>query len=464
MAKTKRLGDTNPATEVIRKCFFAVKNDPNNTFSFHKPEGVNWNFEQVYKRLRDDHPELWQEYGRPDTARLRQFFRNEITKYNTEQGERGTRPGECRRGVFFFPFIMTCCLIFIFCICSPPAQSNHVRRFMCETGFEEEEYSPDADDNFDDFDFQSVASDEQPSDLSDIDDLKMPPKRASRDPTPSKKKAAAATAGSSSAGRIVKSGEDMTTVLIYANGFDRHVMLMRLVRTNGAEAELIADGGAIQINESWPAWLFKKALLTQKSVTKGAPELKISSDAIVASHCKQIAAIKPDPQKPTIDSVVVPLPFLCKPINDTSNYVERKNGLYVFEIEDCHIMFIFLKDASASYQKDKKKKTKATKIDIGSLNIDSDNSDDDPDYDPEEDDWYDPDADAAVYMEDLVRIFGNVRDAQAAVNALNAGGEEREKYLKIIYHMKKIRDHVSGDSGGGGMDVDDEEGEEDDGL
>ena len=97
MAKKKRLGDTNPATEIIRKCLFDVKNDPNNTFSFHKPEGVNWNFDLVYKRLQDKHPNLWQEYGRPDTARLRQFFKNEITKYNTEQGERGTRPGEYRR-------------------------------------------------------------------------------------------------------------------------------------------------------------------------------------------------------------------------------------------------------------------------------------------------------------------------------------------------------------------------------
>ena len=63
--------------------------------------------------------------------------------------------------------------------------------------------------NFDDFEFNSVASSEQLSDVSDIEEQKMPPKRTSRGPTTSKKKAAAATAGSSSAGRIVKSGDDV---------------------------------------------------------------------------------------------------------------------------------------------------------------------------------------------------------------------------------------------------------------
>ena len=320
---------------------------------------------------------------------------------------------------------------------------------------DEEEYSPDADEHFDEFEFNSVASDEQLSDVSDIEEQKMPPKQKPRDPTPSRKKAATAKAGSSSAGRVVKSGEDMTTVMTYGHEFGKCVMLIRVVRTNDAEAELIADGAAVQINESWPEWLFNKALLTQKNVIKGAPELKTSTAALVASHCEQIAEIKPDPQEATVDSTVIGLPFLCKPFHDTSNYVERKNGLYVFEMMGCHIMFVFLKDASASYQKEKKKKTKATKIDIGGLNLDSDDSDEDPDYNPEDrDDWYDPDADANVFIEDFVEIFGNARDAQRAVDALNAGGEEREKYLKIIYHMKKIRDAAAGS---GPMDEEDDD-------
>ena len=105
-------------------------------------------------------------------------------------------------------------------------------------------------------------------------------------------------------------------------------------------------------------------------------------------------------------------------------------------------MFIFLKDAPASYQKDKKKKTKATKIDIGGLNLDSDNSDDDSDYDPDADDWCDESVDANFYLDDLTDVFGCVTRAQEAVTALNAGGEERVKFLKIIYHLRKVRGYT----------------------
>lgn len=176
--------------------------------------------------------------------------------------------------------------------------------------------------------------------------------------------------------------------------------------------------------------------------------------------CDEIAAIKPDPQKRTIDSTVVRLPFICKPFHDTSPFVERKNDLYVFQIKSCNVMFIFLKDASASYQKEKKKKTKARKIDISSLTIDSDDSDDDPDYDPDEDDWYDDSIDASYYLDALTEVFGNnMSMAQEAVDALNAGGEERTKYLKIIFHLKKAHAYTSGR---GGMDVDDEDEDEDD--
>ena len=191
-------------------------------------------------------------------------------------------------------------------------------------------------------------------------------------------------------------------------------------------------------------------------------KLQIRRNVVVDLKCDEIAAIKPDPQKSTIDSTIIGLPFLCKPFSDKTPFVERKNGLYVFQIESCNIMFVFLKDKSASYQKEKKKKTKATKIDLSSLNIDSDDSEVDSDYDPfdDDDDFLDDNVDASYYYEQLVEIFGNAKGAEDAIKGLNAGGEEAIKYKHIIFHLRKARD-LNGGTSSAKMDVDDEDDNDD---
>lgn len=335
-------------------------------------------------------------------------------------------------------------------------------RFFLQIGFQEsstpspsgdeQQYFPEADNSFlsDADGIQSVASDEQQSDFSDNEDIKMPP-------TPkgsTKKSAVVAKTRTSFADKVVRSGDDMTTVIPYGHGFGQFLLIIRVVRSPDPETTLIADGGALRIDEQWPEMLFSKDLLTQKKLVRVAPELKVSSDALVSSHCNEIATIKPNPQKPTVDSAVITLPFLCKPVSDRSPYVERKNGLYVFHVNKHNIMFVFLKDMSASYQKEKKKKTKATTIDLGSLGIDSDDSDDDSDYDPF--------GDAEQHREEFIRIFGNNQDAERAIIGLNAGGEEATKWRKIIFHMKVVNAefHKGTNATETKMDVEEEEEED----
>lgn len=329
---------------------------------------------------------------------------------------------------------------------------------MCElpTGFEEppafddeEPYSPDFDESFrNDIDgINSVASNEQESDLSDLEDFKMP--ASATKTTGAAKKTATAKSASASSNNIIQSGENMTYVIPYGDGFDQRALVLAAIRTPNPEISLAASGGILQLNEQVPDLFFNKNLTTKRELTAKAHELKVSTDALVAAHCKMITKEKPDPQKPKSESTLIALPFPCQPITDRSAYVERRNGLYVFQIDGCNIMMVFLKDKSAPYQKEKKKKTKATKIDV-SFNDESDDSDDDSDYDPDND---------AVLLSELTELFGGdeVRAREAAAG-LASGGNVKKHWKSLIRGLRGLEDAARN------MNIDDDDDEVDDDL
>lgn len=121
------------------------------------------------------------------------------------------------------------------------------------------------------------------------------------------------------------------------------------------------------------------------------------------------------------------LPFPCQPISDASPYVEQKNGLYAFNIQQYNLIMIFLKDKSAPRRTPKKKKTKATKVNL-SLN---DGSDSDSTFDLEE---------SEDLLAELTALFGDEARAQEAHTALLAGGDIAKAYKKIIRGLQEMED------------------------